>query len=114
MMSLMPMTLTARTLPSHIVFDDRGRPWVEGTGRKVVEIAIDSRAGLSAAQIHEAQDIPLSKVHAALAYYFDHQAELDAEIARIEKFVDDARAATPRALTREMLEARLKANGEQS
>jgi uncharacterized protein (DUF433 family) len=107
------MALTTRTLPSHIVFDDQGRPWVEGTGRKVVEIAIDSLAGLSAEQIHQAHDLPLAKIHAALAHYFDHQAELDAEIARIEKFVDDAKASTPRTVTREMLEARLKANGEQ-
>lgn len=39
------MTFTSRTLPSHIVFDEQGRPWLEGTGRKVVEIAIDNRAG---------------------------------------------------------------------
>jgi uncharacterized protein (DUF433 family) len=50
----MPVTLTTRSLPSHIAFDEQGRPWVEGTGRKVVEIAIDHRAGLMAAQIHDA------------------------------------------------------------
>ena len=109
----MPITLTSRTLPSHIVFDEQGRPWVEGTGRKVVEIAIDSRAGLSAEQIHQAHpDIPLAKIHAALAYYFDHQAELDEEIARIEKFVKDVQSQSPRTLTRDILEARLGANGE--
>jgi uncharacterized protein (DUF433 family) len=104
----MPMTLTARTLPSHIVFDEQGRPWVEGTGRKVVEIAIDRRAGLSAEQIHEAHtDLSLAKIHAALAYYFDHQAELDAEVARIESFVEETRAQSRVVVTRENLQARL-------
>jgi uncharacterized protein (DUF433 family) len=110
---VMPMVLTTRTLPSHIVFDEQGRPWVEGTGRKVIEIAIDSSAGLSAAQIHEAHpDLPLAKIHAALAYYFDHQAELDAEITRIEQFVNEARAENPNKITRAVLEARLHAKGE--
>lgn len=45
---VMIRTLTSCTLPSHIVFDEQGRPWLEGTGRKVIEVAIDSRAGLSA------------------------------------------------------------------
>jgi uncharacterized protein (DUF433 family) len=107
------MTLTTRTLPSHIVFDEQGRPWVEGTGRKVIEIAIDHRAGLSAAQIHDAHsDLPLAKIHAALAYYFDHQAELDAEIARIEEFVKAARAEKLDQITRDVLRARLNANGK--
>jgi hypothetical protein len=42
----MPMALTTRTLQSHIVFGEQARPWVEGTGHKVMEIAIDNRAGL--------------------------------------------------------------------
>jgi uncharacterized protein (DUF433 family) len=108
------MTFPARTLPSHIVSDEQGRPWVEGTGRKVLEIAIDSRTGLSAAQIHEAHpDLPLAKIHAALAYYFDHQAELDADIARIDQFVENIRAENPNKITRQMLEARLRTAGDQ-
>jgi uncharacterized protein (DUF433 family) len=57
------MTLTSRTLPSHIVFDEQGRAWVEGTGRKVSEIVIDHQAGLTAGEIHEARpDLPLAKI----------------------------------------------------
>ena len=103
----MPLTLTTRTLPSHIVFDEEGRPWIDGTGRKVVEIAIDRRAGRSAEQIHEAHpDLSLAKIHAALAYYFDHQAELDAEIARMETFVEGNRAQKPPKVRGEILRAR--------
>jgi uncharacterized protein (DUF433 family) len=104
------MTLSTRTIPSHIVFDDQGRPWVEGTGRKVIQIAVDNRAGMSAEQIHEAHpDLPLSKIHAALAYYFDHQVELDDAIAQIDQSAEEFRAGHPNKITREMLEARLAA-----
>ena len=100
--------MTTRILPSYIVFDEQGRPWLEGTGRKVVEIVIDSRAGLSAAQIHEAHpDLPMAKIHAALAYYFDHQAELDGEIARTEAYVASVRSQNPATITRQMLKSRL-------
>lgn len=103
------MTLTSRILPSHIVFDEHGRPWLDGTGRKVVELAIDNRAGLSAAQIHEAHpDLPLAKIHAALAYYYDHQAELDSEIEQLERFVDQVQSRHPNRVTRQELEDRLK------
>jgi uncharacterized protein (DUF433 family) len=108
-------TMTTRALPSHIEFDEQGRPWIEGTGRKVVEIAIDRRAGLSAEQIHEAHpDLPLAKIHAALAYYFDHQPELDGEIAQIVKYVEEVKKQHPNKITREMLEARLKSHGDQT
>jgi uncharacterized protein (DUF433 family) len=70
------MTLTERTLPSHIVFDDQGRPWLKGTGRKIIEIAYDKRGGMTAEQIHEAHpDLPLAKIYAALSYYYDHQQD---------------------------------------
>jgi uncharacterized protein (DUF433 family) len=103
------MTLTTRTLPSHIVFDEQGRAWLDGTGRKVVEIAIDNRAGLSAAQIHAAHpDLPLAKIHAALAYYYDHQAELDSEIERLDRYVEQVQSRHPNRVTRQELEDRLK------
>jgi len=109
----MPMMLTTRALPSYIVFDEQGRPWIEGTGRKVIEVAIDTRAGMSADQIHEAHpDLPLARIHAALTYYFDHQSELDDEIARIEAYVEEVKAQHPTRITREMLQARLKSQGD--
>ena len=53
---------------SHIVLDDSGRPWVEGTNTKVVEIVLDVLAyGWSADEIHRHDPhLPLSKIHAAL------------------------------------------------
>jgi uncharacterized protein (DUF433 family) len=106
----MPQTLTARIIPSHILFDEAGRPWIEGTGRKVIEITYEKRAGLSAEQIQEAHpDLSLAKIHAALAYYYDHQQEMDAEMERLDRWVEEMRAKNPNQLTREMLEERLRA-----
>lgn len=62
----------------------RGRPWVAGTQVKVVEVVLDHIAyGFSPTEIHlQHPHLSLSQIHAALSYYFDHQAELDAEIHR--------------------------------
>lgn len=82
-------------LTSHIVLDDRSRPWIEGTNIKVVEVVLDHLAhGLSPEEIHKHHpDLPLAKIYAALAYYYDHQGELDAEIERQVKSVAAMRAA---------------------
>ncbi len=82
-------------LTSHIVLDDRSRPWIEGTNTKVVEVALDHLAhGLSPEEIHKHHPhLPLAKIYAALAYYYDHQSEMDAEIERQVKNVATLRAA---------------------
>lgn len=37
----------------------------------------------------------LAEVHSAMAYYFDHQAEIDAEIAEEQKLIEEWRKNTP-------------------
>lgn len=37
-------------------------------------------AGLDAEQLATPYELDLARVHAALAYYYDHKAEIDAEI----------------------------------
>ncbi len=34
--------------------------------------------------------LTLAEVHSALAYYFDHQAEIDAEIAEEQRMIDES------------------------
>jgi|SRR4051812_8755035 uncharacterized protein (DUF433 family) len=110
----MQMTTTPVT-SSHIVLDERGRPWVAGTNTKVIEIAMDRMMGLSPDQIHEEHPhLPLAKVYAALSYYYDHQQEIDTEIARQAREFEEARAAAIAAgtqLTREQLEQRAREKG---
>jgi uncharacterized protein (DUF433 family) len=92
---------------SHIVLDDRGRPWVEGTNTKVIEIVLDKVAyGWSAEEMHRHHPhLPLAKIHAALSYYYDHQTELDAEIERQERELARLRAATEDSPLRQRLRA---------
>ena len=96
--------------PAQIVLDENGVPWVEGTGRKVIEIVIDSTAlGMSPAQIHEAHpDLSLEHIHAALAYYQSHEEALDADIAARAAWANQMRAEATSQLTRAELEARLR------
>jgi uncharacterized protein (DUF433 family) len=70
---------------SHIRIDDRGIAWIEGTKIKVIEVVMDHRAaGLTPEEmVHQHYgSLSLAQIHGALSYYFDHQAELDAEIER--------------------------------
>jgi len=70
------------TATSHIWMDEQGRAWIDDSNVKVIEIVLDHIAhGWTAEAIHENHaGLSLAQVYAALAWYYDHQAELDAEI----------------------------------
>jgi uncharacterized protein (DUF433 family) len=72
---------------SHIVVDEEGVARVDETTVKVLEIALDHLAyGWSADAIHEQfPHLTLAQIHAALAYFYDHQAQFETEIANIER-----------------------------
>jgi uncharacterized protein (DUF433 family) len=69
---------------SHVSLDTNGVAWIDDTNVKVIEVALDKIAhGLSAEEIHfQYPHLSLAQIYAALAYYHDHQDELDAEIQR--------------------------------
>ena len=93
----------------HIRLDQQGVAWIDDANVKVIELVLDRLAyGWSPEEIHfQHAHLSLAQIHAALAYYYDHQAALDAEIARQD--------ATVRQLQQEAgdspLVARLKARG---
>jgi uncharacterized protein (DUF433 family) len=74
---------------NHICMDERGLAWIDDTRVKVIEVAMDHLAhGWSAEEIHRQHPgLSLAQVHAALAFYYDHQSEFD------EAIVDSADAA---------------------
>lgn len=79
----------------HIRLDDRGVAWIDDTNVKVIEVVLDHIAsGLSPTEIRsEHYDrFTLAQIHAALAYYYDHQAEFDAEITRQMREYEELRA----------------------
>jgi len=69
---------------AHIAYTDDGAPIVDGTATKVIEIALDQIAhGWDAETIQRQHPgLTLGQVHSALAYYYDHQLELEQDIAR--------------------------------
>jgi uncharacterized protein (DUF433 family) len=78
------------TATSHIWLDDRGKAWIDDTNIKVIEVALDRIAyGWDADEIHRQYPfMSLAQIHAALAYYYDHQQEFDSEIERQVQRVD--------------------------
>lgn len=75
---------------THIEIDERGVAWITGANTKVIEVVLDKLAyGWSPEEIHfQHPGLSLAQIHAALTYYYDHQAELDVEIMRQLKEVD--------------------------
>ena len=75
----------------HIALDAKGRPYIAGTGYRVEMIVADHTFyGYSPAEIceHHYNELSLAQVHAALSYYFDHQAEIDQQIKESNDRID--------------------------
>jgi uncharacterized protein (DUF433 family) len=75
--------MTATDIINHIRLDEKGVAWIDNTRIKVIEVAMDHIAhGWSAEEIHRQHPhLSLAQTHAALAFYYDHQAEFDKAIA---------------------------------
>ena len=89
------MITKANTVP-HIRLDEQGRSWVDDTNVKVIEVVLDHLAyGWNAETIQENHaQLSLAQVYAALAWYYDHQTEVDAEIERQDERIRALRAAS--------------------
>ncbi len=71
-----------------------GRPVIAGTGLMVIDIMYAHTSGdkLSVEEIAEHYGLSLGQVHAALAYYYLHQEEIDARIRADEEKAEIALA----------------------
>ena len=69
---------------THIWLDERGVAWIDQTNVKVVEVVLDKLAhGSSPEEMHfQYPHLSLSQIYAALAYYHDHEKEMDSQIKR--------------------------------
>ena len=78
---------------NHIVSDPAvrsGRPVIAGTTICVADIAVVKIFhGKDADGIAEWYQLSLSKVYAALAYYYEHKAEIDADIRERRALADE-------------------------
>lgn len=89
------MNLAARApLPyPHVDIDADGVPFLAGTTMKVVELVMAQRAhGWSPEELHfQHPYLSLGEIHSALAYYWDHQSDLDRDIERRTRLVEEIR-----------------------
>jgi uncharacterized protein (DUF433 family) len=92
--------------PQHIKIDpDTWRPCVAGTGIRVWDVyVLHERQGKSADEVVAAfPHLTLADVHAALAYYWDNQQEMDRQMREADEFVAGLKAASgPGPLARKL------------
>jgi uncharacterized protein (DUF433 family) len=78
----------------HIEITPQGVPVVSGTTIKVIEVVMDRLAhNWDADEIQRQHPhLSLAQIHCALAYYYDHQSEIDKDIDRRLREADEALA----------------------
>lgn len=80
----------------HIDVDETGVARIAGKRTKVIQLVMDKMAnGWGPEEMHrQYPHLSLAQIHAAFAYYYDHQPDLDAQIqqsvARAESLRDQA------------------------
>src|SRR5258708_6861788 len=69
-------------LNTQLEIDAAGVAWLAGSRIKVIEVVLDKLAhGWSPEEIHfQHPGLSLAQIHTALAYYYENQTRLDAEI----------------------------------
>lgn len=82
-----------RTTYEHIVLDEDGTPWIAGANTKLVELVAEVKAhGWSPEELaYQHPHLTLGQVHSALAFYWDHREEIDADLDRREADVEKIR-----------------------
>ena len=83
----------------HVVLDDRHVPHIAGTTMKVEELVLAQQAnGWSPDELaYQFPYLTLGQIHAVLAYYWDHKAEIDADIEHGMRLVDELQRTMPEA-----------------
>ena len=92
---------TTETKYEHIEIDSKGIPIIAGTTMKLVELVLNQVSyGWSPEELHfQFPYLSMGQIHSALAYYWDHQEELDQDIQRRLQKVDAIQQAqTPSSL----------------
>ena len=90
------MAVAATPVPSLVVLDEQGRALIQGTRFKVLFLAREARNGASAEALHDAYpDLSLAQIHAALSYYHEHKAQMDAQMEEADREYEALRANAP-------------------
>lgn len=80
----------------HIEIDAKGVACIDGMRTRVIDIAMDRIAYKWDADEIQRQHphLSLAQIYSALAYYYDHQEQLDREIADRQRTADEFFAKT--------------------
>ena len=83
--------VTLETRYEHIILDQAQVPMIAGTTMKVIELVLDSKAyGWSPEELHfQHPYLTLGQIYSALAYYWDHQTELEQDLERRIRQADE-------------------------
>jgi uncharacterized protein (DUF433 family) len=89
------MTMTP-VLETHIYRDEKGTVYVDTPRNKVKMLvqSVQSYGGVDATAV-AFPHLTLAQLHAAMSYYYDHQAEIDEAIREGKEFAEKLRLATP-------------------
>jgi uncharacterized protein (DUF433 family) len=92
----------------HIVLDENKNAVIAGTTMKVIELVAERHAyGWSPEELYfQHPHLTLGQIYSALAYYWDHAAELDQDIERRMGQTDRARQAADRSPLKNKLQSR--------
>jgi uncharacterized protein (DUF433 family) len=98
----------SETRYEHIILDEGQVPLIAGTRVKVIELVLDHLAyGWSPEELHfQHPHLTMGQIHSALAYYWDHKAELDRDMERRLQLVDQLQQTAPSSPLAERLKAR--------
>ena len=89
--------MPTETSYEHIVLNEGRVPLIANTTMKVVELVLDHVAyGWSPEELHfQHPHLTMGQIHSALAYYWDHRDEIEAQIAAERAMVDELQANAP-------------------
>ena len=96
---------------THIDIRENGVAWIAGANTKVIEVVLDKIAyGWNPEEIHfQHPHLSMAQIHATLAFYYENQQEIDAEVQRQLEEVDRLREkASKNAFSRNELESRIR------
>jgi uncharacterized protein (DUF433 family) len=99
---------------AHVSLSPEGVPVISDTRTKVVEVVVEHLAyGWEARELHEQHPhLSLGQIHSALAYYYDHQSEMEADIQRRLGTAEQVKADLERIHGEPPLITKLKATGQ--
>ncbi len=90
----------------------RGVAYIAGSRVKVKHIAIDTLQGKTPAQLQTSYpSLSKKQIASALAYFYSHRAEIEAEIAHGDREAEALRSQIGRQVSRADLERRRNSGG---